>query len=126
VPTAAVEAFSDGAAGGVQELHDLRVAIELLLFGLGHGELLVDQAFEDLAAGGFDLLGLDALLAFQHLVDLVNGEFFAIHACCSLAGRLAFGLGLVAATGNQGGRDDDGQQRHQASGALTGKGLQAG
>ena len=81
--------------------------------GLGHRQLLVDQAFQDLAAGGIGLLGLEALLALEHLVDLVDGDLGVIDTRGRLAG-LAFGLALVAAARGKRGGHDDGQQGHQA------------
>ena len=53
-----VGAGDDFALGGFELLHHARVAVELQLLGLLHRQFLVDQALEDLLAGGVGLLGL--------------------------------------------------------------------
>jgi hypothetical protein len=92
-----VGARDDFALGGLDLLHHLGVAVDLLVVGLLQRQLLVDQALEDLLAGGVGLLGPQVALLLQHKVDLVDRHLGLVH----LGGGLAGGLVLLVATAGQ-------------------------
>jgi len=84
------------AARGVERLLRARLEIHLGLLGLLDDQLLVDQLLEHLAAGLFLLLGTQAALALQLVVDLVHRDLGAVHPRRALRGVL-----LVAGAGRQ-------------------------
>ena len=60
-----------------------------MLLRLLDGQFLVDQALQHLLAGGFGLFGLEARLALQHEVDLVDGDLFLVDLGGGLGGLFA-------------------------------------
>ena len=101
----------DFPLGRLDLLHHARVAIELQVLGLLHGQFLLDQAFQNLLAGGLGLVGAQSLLMLQNKIDLMNRDLFLVH----LRRGLGSLVGLVAAASQQNGHRSCSDQRDGAT-----------
>ncbi|MPN11676.1 hypothetical protein SDC9_158983 [bioreactor metagenome] len=106
-----VGASQDFTAGKFKRLHDLGVAVELAVFGLLHHQFLIDKAFERGGTGLFDLLSRHIAGTGQHVVELMNGDFFLIDLDGDLGGRFGAPCTGVGAAAHKYGGQSQGKKR---------------
>jgi hypothetical protein len=103
-----LEGPGENFAAGVFDRRDhLGRAVEFLVQGVLHRQLLVDQTTQHLASCA-GCLGLgEPLEVGDYVIDLVHGDLVAVDLGSNLAAAVFSGLAVLAAAGQDQRRDDD-------------------